>query len=973
MSQLNRLTEGGLIDRSKPLKFTFDGKRFDGFQGDTLASALIANGVSLFGRSFKYHRPRGVLTAGSEEPNALVELRSGNRLEPNMRATTVELFDGLIATSQNRWPSLNFDVMSINSLLAPILTAGFYYKTFMWPASFWEKVYEPAIRRAAGLGKPPEGFDPDHYEKAFAHCDVLVIGAGPAGISAALAAGRAGARVILCDENPLLGGRLLSDMQHINDMPALEWVRGATIELENLPNVKIFRRMTVFGLYDHGVYGAVERVSDHLDTPPPFQPRQRSYRIIAKRAILGSGAIERPMVFGDNDRPGIMLGSAIRTYVNQFAALPGRRAVVVSSSNDGLRTAEALKNNGAEIAAVIDSRNGDVIQRAFGGKRVQAIQVRDKNGGIRMIECDLVSVSNGWNPSLHLTCHLGSRPVWEESKNAFIPGKLPQGLAVAGAAQGNFTLQEALDDGLRAGNEAAELVGFSPINFAVPSAEPDKYEHKPVWRIKTSKGKCFVDFQHDVTDLDIELANREGFKSVEHMKRYTTLGMATDQGKTANVAGLAILGEVSNRSISEVGTTIFRPPYTPVTLGAFAGHHTHNEFRPTRLTPSHQWANERGAVFMETGLWMRAQYFPQYPGENWLEAMIREVKVTREAVGVCDVSTLGKIDLQGEDAATFLDRIYTGTFSTLPTGRVRYGLMLREDGFVFDDGTTARMGENHFLMTTTTAGASKVMAHLEFCHQVLWPELNVAFTSVTEQWAQYSIAGPNARHVLEKLVDPEFDISNDAFPYMACKSISICGGIKARLFRISFSGELAYEIGVPNRYGDALIRALMKVGKEFGIIPYGLEALSTMRIEKGHVAGGELNGQTTPLDLGLIKMVSQKKDCIGKKMSERQAFLEPDRPVLVGLKPKNRQNKLTGGAHFLNIGAKPSLDDDQGHVTSTAYSPSLNSWIGLGLLKNGKNRMGDTIRSVDFMRKTDELVEICDPIFLDPNGERLRG
>jgi len=973
MSQINRLAEGGLINRSKPLKFFFDGKEFLGFEGDTLASALIANGVSLFGRSFKYHRPRGVLTAGSEEPNALVELRTGNRLEPNMRATTVELFDGLVANSQNRWPSLNFDVMSINSLFAPFLTAGFYYKTFMWPASFWEKIYEPAIRRAAGLGKPPKGFDPDDYEKAFAHCDVLVIGAGPAGISAALAAGRAGARVILCDENPVLGGRLLSEIVQINTMPALDWVRTATIELESLSNVRILRRTTVFGIYDHGVYGAVERVGDHLETPLPYGPRQRSYRIIAKRAILGSGAIERTMVFGDNDRPGIMLGSAVRTYVNQYAALPGRRAVVVLSSTDGLRTVETLKNQGAQVEAIIDSRNGDVVQRAIGGKRVQAVQIRDKNGAVREIECDLVSISNGWNPSLHLTCHLGSRPVWNNAKNAFLPGKLPQGLTVIGAAQGRFTLQEALDDGIRAGNEAAENTGFKPKDSEQNLAEPDIFEHQPVWRIKGSKGKCFVDFQHDVTDLDIELANREGFKSVEHMKRYTTLGMATDQGKTANVAGLAILGEVSNRSISEVGTTIFRPPYTPVTLGALAGHHRHHEYRPTRLTPSHQWANERGAVFMETGLWMRAQYFPLYSGENWLEAMVREVKGTRESVGVCDVSTLGKIDIQGKDAAAFLDRIYTGTFSTLAVGRVRYGLMLREDGFVFDDGTITRLGSNHYLMTTTTAGAAKVMAHLEFCHQVLWPELNIAFTSVTEQWAQYSVAGPNARHVIEKLMDPGINISNEAFPYMACKAISICGGIQARLFRISFSGELSYEIGVPNRYGDALIRALMESGQDFGLIPYGLEALTTMRIEKGHVAGGELNGQTTALDLGLIKMVSQKKDCIGKQMSERPALLEPDRPILVGFKAKNSHTKLTSGAHFLNIGANPSLENDQGHMTSTTFSPSLNCWIGLGLLKNGRSRLGDTVRAVDFMRKTDEPVEICEPVFLDPTGERLRG
>jgi sarcosine oxidase subunit alpha len=457
------------------------------------------------------------------------------------------------------------------------------------------------------------------------------------------------------------------------------------------------------------------------------------------------------------------------------------------------------------------------------------------------------------------------------------------------------------------------------------------------------------------------------------MKRYTTLGMATDQGKTSNIAGLAILGEVSGRSMSEVGTTVFRPPYTPVALGALAGHHVHRDFRPTRLTPSHQWAEEQGAVFMETGLWMRAQYFPKRKGESWLDAMVREVETTRQKVGVCDVSTLGKIDLQGPDIGTFLDRVYTGTFSTLPVGKVRYGLMLREDGFVQDDGTTARLSDNRWLMTTTTAGAGKVMAHLEFCHQVLWPELNIAFTSVTEQWAQYSIAGPHARAVLQKLVDPQFDISNDGFPYMACGEISVCGSIPARLFRISFSGELAYEIGVPNRYGDALIRAIMLAGEEFGITPYGLEALSTMRIEKGHVAGGELNGQTTPRDLGLEKMVSQKKDCIGKIMSERPAMREPDRPILVGFKPVNPKDVLTGGAHFLDIGASPSLANDLGHMMSVAYSPTLKSSISLGIIKNGRDRLGQKVRAVDFVRGTDIVVELCDPVFYDPKGARLRG
>jgi methylglutamate dehydrogenase subunit C len=987
MSQSHRLKSAGLIDRSKPLSFTFDGKRYHGFSGDTLSSALLANGVTLMGRSFKYHRPRGVLTAGSEEPNALVELRDGARHEPNVRATMAELYDGLVAQSQNRWPALSFDMMAINSVLSPIFAAGFYYKTFMWPASFWEKVYEPLIRRAAGLGKPPVGDDPDFYEKAFAHCDVLVIGAGPSGLAAALSAGRSGARVILADEGPLLGGRLLSDERHIGHQSALDWVRATEAELQSLPNVRIMTRTTIYGVYDHGIYGALERVNDHLATPVAFQPRQRAYRIYAKRAVLAAGAIERPMVFGNNDRPGIMLASAMRTYLHRYGVKPGDRTVIVTSGDEAYATADALLKAGASVEAIVDTRSsttarapdgvkhfrGAQVTRALGHLRVEAVEICDAQGRHQVIECDSVAMGNGWSPVVHLTCHLGGRPIWNDDIHGFVPGHCPPGLSVAGAAQGHLTLKDALSDGVRLGSAAAEEAGFKAATFEAPSCDAESRAHDPLWRSTIGKGKRFVDFQHDVTDSDIELANREGFRSVEHMKRYTTLGMATDQGKTSNIAGLAILGEVSGRSMSEVGTTVFRPPYTPVALGALAGHHVHRDFRPTRLTPSHQWAKEQGAVFMETGLWMRAQYFPKKKGESWLDAMVREVETTRQKVGVCDVSTLGKIDLQGPDVGTFLDRVYTGTFSTLPVGKVRYGLMLREDGFVQDDGTTARLSDNRWLMTTTTAGAGKVMAHLEFCHQVLWPELDIAFTSVTEQWAQYSIAGPHARAVLQKLVDPQFDISNDGFPYMACGEISVCGGIPARLFRISFSGELAYEIGVPNRYGDALIRAIMLAGQEFGITPYGLEALSTMRIEKGHVAGGELNGQTTPRDLGLEKMVSQKKDCIGKIMSERPAMREPDRPILVGFKPVNPKDVLTGGAHFLDIGASPSLANDLGHMMSVAYSPTLKSSIGLGIIKNGRDRLGQKVRAVDFVRGTDIVVELCDPVFYDPKGARLRG
>ncbi|WGR97958.1 sarcosine oxidase subunit alpha family protein [Bradyrhizobium sp. ISRA443] len=986
-----RLGSGGLIDRAKTLSFRFDGKSHAGYAGDTLASALLASGVRLVGRSFKYHRPRGVLSAGSEEPNALVELRTGARREPNTRATTVELFDGLEATSQNRWPSLAFDLLSVNGLVSPALVAGFYYKTFMWPAAFWEKLYEPLIRRAAGLGRAAQGEDPDHYEKAFAFCDVLVIGGGPAGVSAALAAGRSGARVILCDEDFRLGGSLLGEKREIDGRPAAEWLAATLAELASLSEVRIMPRTSVFGLYDHGVYGAVERANDHVAVPPAHQPRQRGWRIYAKRAILASGALERPIVFPGNDRPGVMLAAAVRTYVNRFGVLPGREAVVFTAGDDGWATARDLAAAGARVAAIVDSRSeidpalkalaqrvgaplfaGGVIEATQGGRELQGVTIRDAAGKRTTLSCDLLAVSNGWNPTVHLTSHQNGKPVWDDAVQAFVPGALPPGLAVVGSAAGRFTLAEALKDGARLGREAVAEVGLTPgAAEAAPATDTELNGLKPVWRVSGGKGKAFVDFQNDVTDKDVEIAAREGFRSVEHLKRYTTLGMATDQGKTSNFAGLAIMAEQTGRAIRDTGTTTFRPPYTPVAIGALAGHHRGKEFRPTRLAPTHEWSREQGAVFVETGQWLRAQYYPK-PGEkHWLTTVNREVLAVRRGVGICDVSTLGKIDIQGADAAEFLERVYINTWKALAVGKARYGLMLREDGFVMDDGTTSRLGQDHFLMTTTTANAGKVMQHLEFCQQVLWPELDVRMVSVSEQWAQAAIAGPKSREVLRGVVDARHDISNEAFPYLAAGAVTVGGGIPARLFRISFSGELAYELAVPADYGEAMMRALMAAGEPHGVTPYGVEALGVMRIEKGHVAGNELNGQTTTRDLGLGRMMSSKKDCIGRLMAKREALVEAGRPSLVGFRPVNPRERLRAGAHFIGIGRAAKMENDEGYMTSVAYSPNLEHWIGLGSLKNGPARIGERIRAVDPVRNGDVEVEICSPVFLDPEGTRL--
>ncbi|MDG4877329.1 sarcosine oxidase subunit alpha [Mesorhizobium sp. WSM4935] len=989
--QANRLNDGGLIDRSAPLNFRFDGKTLFGFKGDTLASALVANGVKLVGRSFKYHRPRGILTAGSEEPNALVELRSGARREPNTKATTAELYEGLEAASQNRWPSLNFDVMSVNQLFAPIFVAGFYYKTFMWPAKFWEAIYEPAIRRAAGLGRAAGVSDPDHYDKAWAHCDVVIAGSGPAGLAAALAAGRSGARVILCEEDFVLGGRLLADGGTIDGLPAADWIARAVAELEAMPDVRIMRRTTLFGVYDGGTYGAIERVNDHLPVPPKHQVRQRLWRIVAKRCVVAAGAIERPIVFAGNDTPGVMMASAMRSYINRYAATPARRIALFTNNEDGWRTAETAIAAGLQVAAVIDARpdvspahralagrggfpvlHGSVSGVDGGKNGVRKIAVSLTGGARAEVEAEGLAVSGGWNPAVGLTSYHRGRPKWRDDIAAFVPDGAPPGMAAAGAANGAFGLGACLREGFEAGAAAARDAGHSGNIGSMSVADDEAFSLTPLWHV-AGKGKAFVDQQHDVTASDVELAQREGFESVEHLKRYTTLGMATDQGKTSNVAGLAIMAAVSGKSIPETGTTIYRPPYVPVAIGAFAGHHRDENFHATRLTPSHHWAAEQGAVFVDTGLWKRAQWYPRAGEKDWLESVTREVKAVRSGVGFCDVSTLGKIDVHGPDAGAFLDRVYINAFSSLAVGKARYGLMLREDGIVYDDGTTSRLAEDHYFLTTTTAKAGLVMQHLEFCRQVLFPELDVQLTSVSDQWAQFSIAGPKTRDLLKEIVDPAEDLSNEGFPFMGAREVALRGGIKARLFRISFSGEMAFEISVPARYGEAMARNLMIAGKPFGVTPYGTEALGVMRIEKGHVAGPELNGTTTAADLGLGKMMSTKKDFIGRVMAAREALVAPNRQVVVGIKPTDKARRLRSGAHIIPKGETPRPENDQGYVTSVCFSPLLDQWIGLGFVERGRERIGEIVRAHDPLRGENYDVELCNSVFYDPDGGRQRG
>ncbi len=989
--QQQRLSSGGVIDRKRTVSFTFDGKRYSGHPGDTLASALIANGVKLSGRSFKYHRPRGIMSAGSEEPNALVELRTGAYREPNTKATMAELFDGLQAKSQNRWPNLNFDLLSVNSLLSSVFVAGFYYKTFMWPAAFWEKLYEPAIRRAAGLGRAADGADPDSYEKVTAHCDVLVVGGGPAGLAAAASAAACGARVIIAEEHAALGGRAIDDCSIINGRSSAQWVSEVEADLLKQPHVTVLRRTTVFGTYDAGSYGAVERVSDHLASAAHGMPRQRLWRIVAKRTILTAGATERPIVFGGNDRPGVMLAGAVRSYINRFGVAPGRRAVVFTNNDYGATTVTDLTRAGIEVAALVDSRQkpgeavrrivadtkvalipGAVIVDANGGKAVESVTVEYGIGQRLTIDCDLLAVSGGWNPNVQLTSHLGGRPVWDESLLAFVPSVLPTNMRCAGAAAGEFSLKRTLESGQQAGRQAAVELGFTSAVTTLAQAPDESIAIEALWRVPNARGKAFVDQQNDVTDSDVALAEREGFRSVEHLKRYTTLGMATDQGRTANVNGLAIMAELTQRTIPQTGVTLARPPYTPVSIGALAGDHRGKDFKPARLPPSYGWSAEQGAVFVETGLWMRPSYYPRAGEKDWLETVVREVNTVRNAVGVCDVSTLGKIDVQGPDAGAFLDRVYMNALKSLPVGKARYGGMLREDGIFMDDGTIARFDENHYFVTTTTANAVKAFQHMEYCSQWLWPELDVQLISATEQWAQYAVAGPKCRDLLRKIVDPEFDISDAAFPFLQVGKITVCGGLKARLFRLSFSGERAFEIGVPARYGDALLRRLMDAGEEFGVCPYGAEALAVMRIEKGHISGPELNGTTTPRDLGLGGMVSKKKDFIGSVLGERAGLVDPTRPTLVGFRPVNRAVRLRSGAHLFAKDSQTSPANDEGHLTSVAYSPTLGHWIALGLIKGGPKRIGEIVRAYDPIRNGDELVEIVSPAFVDPEGVKAR-
>ena len=991
--QAYRLPQGGFIDRNKPLRFRFNGRDLQGYAGDSLASALIANGVHLVGRSFKYHRPRGIFSAGSEEPNALVQLEAGARTEPNMRATQIELYEGLSATSQNCWPAVGMDIGAVNNTLSRLLPAGFYYKTFMWPPSWWMK-YEHYIRKASGLGVSAHDPDPDFYEHRHAHCDVLVAGGGPAGLGAALAAARAGARVILADEGFQPGGSLLHETTAIDGMPATAWTRHILAELASLPEVSVLTRSTVFGYFDHNFLTIAETVSPHA----PRAPRQRIWKVRAQRVVLATGATERPLVFADNDRPGIMLASAARTYVNRYGVRPGNRAVVFTNNDSAYLAALDLHRSGVSIAATVDPRpqangeiatqvraagirmlSGQVVVRARGTRHVNAAEImRYENGrtagAVERVDCDLLCISGGWSPAVHLFSQSKGRLRYDETLTSFVPAASAQAEQSAGAARGVYALADCISDGYAAGSQAATACGLSP---APPLAEPVVDRPSPgtilpLWRVDTDhtrRAKSFVDLQNDVTTADLALAAREGYVSVEHLKRYTTLGMGTDQGKTSNINGLAILAEINAAQIPAVGTTTFRPPYTPVTLGALAGAEVGPHFDPVRASAMHGWHQQAGARFINAGLWKRPQFYP-HPGESLQQAINREVLAVRRRAVLVDVSTLGKIDIKGRDACVFLERVYTNRWRYVAVGKTRYGLMLREDGMVFDDGTTTRIAEEHFLMTTTTANAVRVMSTLEYWLQVHWRDLDVRLTSVTEQWAAMALAGPESRKVLARVASA--DVGDDALPYLGYREMDVAG-FPARVFRISFSGELAYEINVPADYGLAVWEALLEAGQSSGITPYGTEAMAVLRIEKGHIAGMELDGRTTPADLGLEKMIAADKDCIGKRSLSRPALATVDRKHFVGLMTTDGRSAIPRGAQLVADSGHPLPNPILGHVTSTCHSPTLERPIALALLSRGRERYGEKLYAMSPLTGANMQVEVAHHVFYDPEGKRLRG
>jgi sarcosine oxidase subunit alpha len=997
MAEPFRISGVGRLTPAKTARFSFDGTSFSGLDGDTLASALLANGVHLVGRSFKYHRPRGILSAGAEEPNALVSIeRDAARKTPNVRATVQELYDGLAAHSQNRWPSLSFDVGAVNDIASPFFSAGFYYKTFMWPKVAWKHLYEPKIRAAAGLGVAPDQPDLDHYSSRFAHCEVLVLGGGAAGIVAALAAAETGVRVILADEQAGFGGSLRFESgAKIDGQDGWAWAQASIAKLAAMENVRLLSRTTAFGYYAQNFVGLTERVTDHLASPGNDLPRERLWQVRAGKVILATGAIERHMVFADNDRPGVMLASAARTYLNQYGVAVGKNVGVYTANDSAYAAAIDLKKAGVSIATIVDLRDnptgplvdearalgieinhGRAVVKARGKLRVSSIVVQPKSGGAeRTIPVDALITSSGWTPSVHLFSQSRGKVAFDTETRRFLPGTYAQDCVSVGACNGTDSLSASLDEAYSAGAKAAKDAGGTAAKGNKPKADTAE-----VWTggmLGSAPGagagttvKAFIDFQNDVTAKDIRQAVHEGMRSIEHVKRFTTNGMATDQGKTSNMHGLAIAAEALGKEIPEVGLTTFRAPYTPVTFGAIVNHARGPLFDPTRETAMHGWAEAHGAVFEDVGQWKRAWYFPK-AGEDMHAAVNRECVTVRKAAGLFDASTLGKIEVVGPDAAKFMELLYTNPWEKLEPGRCRYGIMLREDGFVYDDGVVGRLAPDRFHVTTTTGGAARVMNMMEDYLQTEFPHLNVWLTSISEQWAVIAVQGPKSRDIIAPLVEG-IDLSDEAMPHMSVREGRICG-VPTRLFRMSFTGDRGFEVNVPADYGQAVWEALWAEGQKHGACAYGTEAMHVLRAEKGYIiVGQDTDGTVTPNDAGLDWAVGKKKtDFVGIRGLTRPDLVAPGRKQLIGLKTRDPRTVLEEGAQIVANPAQPIPMTMIGHVTSSYWSENCGRSIAMALLVDGRSRMGETL-FVPMPGGAIE-VEVCTPVFFDEKGGRLNG